>query len=87
MVYSVVLVKVYSKMNLLYIHIYPLFFRSFSHIGYYRILSIVPYAIQWVLISYLFICRSVYMSILISQFSSPSLPPLLTTEVFPTSTA
>ena len=27
------------------------FFRSFSHIGYFRILSIVPCAIQWVLVN------------------------------------
>ena len=28
-----------------YIYIYPFFFRFFSHIGYYRILSRVPCAI------------------------------------------
>ena len=38
--------QVYSKMVQLYIHIYPLFFRFFSHIGYYRMLSRVPCAIQ-----------------------------------------
>ena len=34
--------------------IYPLFFRFFCHIDHYRVLSRVPCAIQWVLISYLF---------------------------------
>ena len=37
-----------------YIHIYILFLRFFSLIGYCKILSIVPCAIQKVLISYLF---------------------------------
>ena len=30
----------------LYVYVYIFFFRSFSHIYYYRILSIVPFAIQ-----------------------------------------
>ena len=33
---------VYSKVNQLYIYIYPFFFRFFSHIGYYRILTKFP---------------------------------------------
>ena len=36
--------QVYSKVT--YIYIYPLFFRFFPHIGYYRILNRVPCAIQ-----------------------------------------
>ena len=32
-------------------HIYPLFFRCYSHIGHYRVLKTVPCAIQKVLIS------------------------------------
>ena len=39
---------------LLYIYMYPVFFSWFSHIGYYRVLSRVPCAIQQVLISCLF---------------------------------
>ena len=35
------------------IYIYIFFFRFFSLIGYYKILSIVPCAIQWVLAGYL----------------------------------
>jgi len=31
----------------LYIYIYPLFFRFYSHVGHYRVLSRVPYAIQF----------------------------------------
>ena len=46
--------QVYSIVNQLYIYIYPLCFRFFSHIGHYRVLSRVPCAIQQVLISYLF---------------------------------
>ena len=37
--------QVYSKVNQLYIYIYPLFFRFFSCIGHYRVLR-VPWAIQ-----------------------------------------
>ena len=48
----------YSKVNQLYRYIYPLFFRFFSHIGHYRVLSRVPCAIQQVLISYLFFFNS-----------------------------
>ena len=45
----------YSELNQLYIYINPLFFlRFFFHIGYYRVLSRVPYAIQQVLNSFLF---------------------------------
>ena len=47
--------QVYSKVNQLYIYIYPLFFRLFSHTHHYRVLSRVPCAIQQVLIrSFLF---------------------------------
>ena len=38
--------QVYSKVNQLYIYIYPLLFRFFSHIGHYRVLSRVPCAIK-----------------------------------------
>ena len=36
----------YSRVNQLYIHIYPLFFRFFSCIGHYRVLSTVACAMQ-----------------------------------------
>ena len=54
-------------------YIHSLFFRFFSHISYYRVLSRVPCTIQQVLISYQFYTwQCVYMSIPISQFiSSP----------------
>ena len=35
-------------------HIYKFLFRLFSIIGYYEILNIVPSAIQYVLVVYLF---------------------------------
>ena len=35
-------------------YIYLFFFRFFSHIVYYRVMSTVPCAIQWVLVDYLF---------------------------------
>ena len=34
-------------MTQLYIYIYPLFFRFYSHVGHYRVLNRVPYAIQF----------------------------------------
>ena len=45
----------YSKENLLYTYIYPLFSRFLSHIGHHRVLSRVSCAIQYVLISCLFL--------------------------------
>ena len=50
----------YSKVNQLYIHVYPLFFRFPSHLGHQRALSSVPYATQQALISYLFYISSIY---------------------------
>ena len=49
MIYNVVLLSVvvtFSKVIQLYIHMYPFFFRFFTHIGYYRILSRFLCAIQ-----------------------------------------
>ena len=51
----------------IHIHIAPL--------CHHRALNKVPCTIQWVLISYYFIHSSIYMSILISQFVPPPLPP------------
>ena len=53
--------QVYSKVIQLYIYMYPFFFKFFSHLDYYRVLSRVPCAIQQVLVGYLlytigFIC-------------------------------
>ena len=50
---------------------HPFFFGFPSHIGHHRALSRVPCALQKVLISYLFIHNSVYLSISISQFIIP----------------
>ena len=33
----------YTKVNQLYVHMYLLFFKFFSHIGHYRVLSRVSY--------------------------------------------
>ena len=44
----------YSKVIQLYIYMYSFFFRVFSIIGYYKILNVIPYATQWVLVGYLF---------------------------------
>ena len=44
----------YSKVNQLYVYIYPLFFGFSSHLGHHSALSRDPCAIQYVLISYLF---------------------------------
>ena len=37
--------QVYSKVFLLYIYMYLFSFKSFSHLGYYRIFGRVPSAI------------------------------------------
>ena len=58
----------YSRVIQLYIDIY---FRFFSIIGYYKIFSTVPCAIQWVLVY--FVYGGVYMLIPI-----PNLSPLIT---------
>ena len=56
-----------AKWNQLYIYMYPHFFRIFSHIGHYRVLSRFSCSIQQVLIFIYFIYNSVYMSTPISQ--------------------
>ena len=50
----------HSKVNQLYVYIYPLFLGFPSHLGHHRALSRAPCAIQSVLISYYFIHSSVY---------------------------
>ena len=44
------------------------FFRFFSHIGYYRILSLVPCDTRYILVDIYFLYNSVYMLILNSEF-------------------
>ena len=60
--------QVYSKVIQLYTDMYLFFFKVFSHLGYYRVLSRVPCAIYSTsfLVIY-FKCSSVYMSIPNSQ--------------------
>ena len=36
----------YSKVNQLYVYIYPLFFKIPVHLGHHRALNRVPYALQ-----------------------------------------
>ena len=65
--------QVYSKVIQLYIYIFP--FRFFSLIGYYKILSIVPCAIQWVLVGYLFFIKyCVYVNPKLLIYPSPPPP-------------
>ena len=45
LIYNVVLISGSSKAHQLHIHIHTLFFRFFSHLGYYKILSGIPCAI------------------------------------------
>ena len=55
LIYSIVLVSgVKHSDSVIYIYIYIFLFRFFSLIGYYKILSIVPCAIQYTLVGYLF---------------------------------
>ena len=65
------------------VYILIFFFRLFSHLGYYRILSRVPCTIQQILIAYLFLFFSIpILNIVecICQFQTPNLslpaPPL-----------
>ena len=50
----------YSKMNQLYINIYPLFPTFFSHVGHYRVLSRVPCRYSRSLAVMYFLYSSVY---------------------------
>ena len=85
--YNVVFVSNYSKVNQLYIHIYPRFFRFFSHIGHYRVLSLVHCALQQVLTGYriYFTYSSVYMSIPPSSLPPTPAYPIVTISLFSTS--
>ena len=70
--------QVHNKVNQLYIYIYLLFWRFFSHIGHYRVLSRVPRAIWQVLISYLFyIQQCVYVNPNLPIYPSPPISVLL----------
>ena len=72
---NVVLVSgVQQSDSVIHIHLYLFFFRFFSIIGCYKILSIVPCAIQQVLIGYLFyIQQCVYFNPKLLVYpSSPS---------------
>jgi len=51
-------VQVYSSVIQLYIYKYLFFFKLFSHVGDYRILSRVSCAIQEVLVSFLFLFKN-----------------------------
>ena len=53
LIYNIVLVSGRQHSDS-FIQAYLFFFRFFSLIGYYKILSIVPCAIQYVFVSYLF---------------------------------
>ena len=72
----------YSKVTQLYIYIYPLFFRFYSHMCHYRVLSRVPCAIQQVLII-CFIQWCVYVNPNLPVY--PHLSPLVTISLFSTS--
>ena len=56
LMYNVLVSDIYQS-DSIYTHIY-FFFRFFSLIGYDKILSIVPCAIQWVPVGYLFFIHS-----------------------------
>ena len=57
------------------VYLYLLFSELFSHLGYYRMLSRVPCAIQQVPVSYLY--SSMYMSVSNSQsIPPPHFPPV-----------
>ena len=71
------LFQVCSKVIQLYMYTYPFFFRFFSHLGYYRILSRVLCVIQQVLVDYLFyIQQCVYVNPKLLIYPSPLPFPL-----------
>ena len=62
----------------LYIYIYLFFFKFFSHLDYYRILSSIPCAIHWVLVGYLlYIEQGVHVNPKIPIYSLPQSFPLV----------
>ena len=64
-----------TQLYILYIEIkYTFFCRFFSLIGYYD-MSVVPCALQWVLIVICFMYRSVYMLTPNADLSLPRLLP------------
>ena len=75
LIYSVVF-QVYSKVIQLYIYIYPFFFRFFSCIDYYRVLSSVPCAIYQFLVDCLF-CMQQCVYVNPKPLIYPSLKSLL----------
>ena len=63
-------------------HVKPCFFIFFTLTGYYKIMSIVPYATQWIFVVYLFyiyLCTHINPKLLIYPF------PLVTISLFSTS--
>ena len=51
---AIVLISaVYSKVIQLYLHMYLLFFKFFTHLGYYRILNWVLCALESVFVGYI----------------------------------
>ena len=70
--------QVYSRVNQLHIYIYhpySFFFQILFHIGYYRILSSVPCAIQQVFINYLFyIQQCIYVNLSLLIYPSSLFP-------------
>ena len=81
LIYNVVLVSAVQQSESAKLYIYPRFFRFFSHIGHYRVLSRVPCAIPQVLISYLFYIQTVISSINNNSFDF-SFPVLFLLFVF-----
>ena len=76
LIYNVLVSGVQQSDSVEYIYRYPLFFRFFSHLGHYRVLSRVPCAIQWVL---------TYTLLYIKQITNDLL--FLCTDLFKTSIA
>ena len=54
LLYNVVLVSMFNRMNQPYIYMYPLPFAVPFHLGHHSALRRVPCAMQYLLISYLF---------------------------------
>ena len=84
LIYNVLVSFIQPSNSVMHTYMYLFFISVFSHIGYYRILSRVPSAVQWVLVGYLsYILQYIYVHAKLLIYPSPShISPLVTVILF-----
>ena len=82
LLYDVVLVFAYSRVNQLYLNLYPFFFGFPSHLGHPRALRRVPCGKFSLVIYFIQSVNSVSVSTPTSQFIPPPPIPLLSVHTF-----